>query len=238
MDKLTISYAYISQRNQILSELADIQSKDHLLNISFDTGVGKLTSYAYILEEDNVPENSIDTFGLHFAGRYQSTDSLSFPYALEYATQDFDNGTVKRDADYMLGEFGADISGVKVMLGYKTLGSDDGNYGFQTPLATLHKFNRWADMFLGTPVKGLVDTYLTVSSSVAGANVSLTYHIFEADDEGSSNVEDFGHEFDIAVTKKFGKHYNGGIKYAAYSAGDTLVDTDKNVGMVRRFILI
>ena len=40
-------------------------------------------------------------------------------------------------------------------------------------------------------------------------------------------VDDLGDEIDFLYAKKFGKHYNAGIKYAQYSAGDILVDTDK-----------
>ena len=35
------------------------------------------------------------------------------------------------------------------------LGSDGGVAAFQTPLATLHAFNGWADLFLTTPARGL-----------------------------------------------------------------------------------
>jgi hypothetical protein len=48
-------------------------------------------------------------------------------------------------------EVGTTVASVNVKVGYELLGSDNGEYGFATPLATLHKFNGWADQFLGTP---------------------------------------------------------------------------------------
>ena len=101
-----------------------------------------------------------------------------------------------------------------------------GVFGFATPLATLHNFNGWADVFLGTPTDGLTDMYASVSGKLGGGKWMVAYHEFDAD-EGSA---DYGDELDISFAKSFGKHYSAGVKYAAYSAGDAStgkVDTDK-----------
>ena len=45
-------------------------------------------------------------------------------------------------------------SGFALTAGYEELGSDGGVAAFQTPLATLHAFNGWADLFLTTPGDG------------------------------------------------------------------------------------
>lgn len=226
MAGMTATYAYLAQRNRIFSELADQQSKDHLLNVGYTTSLGKVTAYGYFLEEDNVAETTYDTLGLRFAGKSKSSDTLSLIYALEYAMQDYEAAAVKNDADYMLAELGVDVSGFELLLGYESLGSDENTYGFQTPLATLHKFNGWADMFLVTPNQGLTDTYVSFGTSVAGAKVEVAYHTYDAED-GTAGVEDFGSEINVLIAKKFGKNYNAGLKYAAYSAGDINVDTDK-----------
>ncbi len=126
----------------------------------------------------------------------------------------------------MLAEGAFAFSGMKATLGYEVLGSDSGEYGFSTPLATLHKFNGWADQFLGTPPQGLVDLYASLSGGLAGGKWAVVYHEFEADEE-SSGVDDLGDEIDLVYSRKFGSNYNGGIKYAAYTAGDTKVDADK-----------
>ena len=44
------------------------------------------------------------------------------------------------------------LGALEFKLGYEELGSNAGLYGLQTPLATLHAFNGWADKFLVTPV--------------------------------------------------------------------------------------
>ncbi|MFT7417112.1 MAG: hypothetical protein ACI9DS_002264, partial [Glaciecola sp.] len=83
---LDLKYAYISQRNRIFAEAADLDTKDHLLNASYKTSVGVLTGYAYLLEIDNDADNSLDTFGLRFTG---STDagSMKVFYSAEFASQ-------------------------------------------------------------------------------------------------------------------------------------------------------
>lgn len=230
IEGLTFHYAYISQRNRIFAEAGDLPSKDNLFNLAYKTPVGTLTGYAYLLEQDDNTELTIDTYGIRFAGDVMAGD-LKILYVGEFATQEKDDaGGADFDADYMTLEAGIGISGITAKLGIEVLGSDDSMYGFSTPLATLHKFNGWADQFLATPNVGLVDTYVTASWNIPGAgNLTAVYHEFEADDSTPA-VDDLGDEFDIVYAHAFGKHYNAGIKYAMYSAGDTAagkVDTDK-----------
>lgn len=217
-DKLTGSYSYIAKRNRIFADDKDFDSKDHLLNISYKSTIGKVVGYAYLLEVDNNTNNGIDTYGLSLTGK---KDKLL--YAAEFATQS--NDAANADTTYIMLEGGYNFGKVAAKLGYELLGSDNG-VGFQTPLATLHKFNGWADQFLGTPGVGLQDIYATVSGKVLGGGLTVTYHDFSAD-EGSA---DLGSEIDAVYAKGFNKHYKAGIKLASYSAGDTdtgKVDTDK-----------
>ncbi|GLQ33421.1 alginate export family protein [Litoribrevibacter albus] len=226
---LSIQYAFLDQRNRILAEEADVNSKDHLLNVGYKTPFGKLSAYAYLLENEDVEDDALDTYGLRFNGKAEVSSDLKALYTLEYATQDKEAVAGDNDADYMNLEAGAEFKGVTAKLGYEVLGSDDGDYGFSTPLATLHKFNGWADQFLATPKQGLVDMSVAVSGTLAGVKLAAVYHEFEADEE-SNDVDDLGSELDLSVTKKFSDNYSGGIKYAAYSAGDSganKVDTDK-----------
>ena len=228
MTGLELKYSYIDKRNRIFAEAADIDSKDHLLNASYKTPIGKLTGYAYLLEVDNNTSNALDTYGISLNGS-KKADSLKFLYTAEYASQESENGAATFDADYLFLEAGIVFSGITAKLGYEVLGSDSGAYGFSTPLATLHKFNGWSDQFLGTPAQGLEDLYLAFSGKLVGGVWKVIYHDFNAD-KPSAAVDDLGSELDLMYVKKYGKHYSAGIKYAAYSAGDVAagkVDTDK-----------
>jgi len=139
-------------------------------------------------------------------------------------------GDSEFDTQYMLVEGGVNVSGITLKLGYEQLGSDSGDAGFATPLATLHKFNGWSDQFAAsTPTVGLVDAYAVASTKVGPGKATLIWHEFSAD-ESTATVDDLGSELNLVYSMKFGGAYNAGVKYAAYSAGDDAagkVDTDK-----------
>jgi hypothetical protein len=218
-----VSYAYLSKRNRIFSDEKDVDSQDHLLNISHKLSAGKLTGYAYLLEEDNAGGAAVNTFGIRYAGATKLSGN-KVTYSAEFAQQD--NDTADKSATYMAFEVGTTLASINVKAGYELLGSDNGEYGFATPLATLHKFNGWADQFLGTPAQGLQDIYVSVGGKLAGGSWKIVAHDFSADD-ASSTVDDLGSEIDAVYSKAINKTFKAGIKYAAYSAGDIKVDTDK-----------
>jgi hypothetical protein len=120
---------------------------------------------------------------------------------------------------------GASVAGFSLKAGYEELGSDDGVAAFQTPLATLHAFNGWADIFLTTPATGLRDYYAGVSGELPGTkgiSAAVVYHEFDSDFGGI----DYGSEWDASLGTKFGK-VGMLIKYANYNAKGLGVDTEK-----------
>lgn len=222
---LQVQYYYVMDRKRIFADDRDVDSEDHLLNVSYKTSIGKLTGYAYLLEVDNNTSNSLDTYGVSFAGA-KKVDSLKLLYRLEYATQESDTGGVEFDADYWMFEGGLGYTDFTFKFGMETLGSDNGNYGFSTPLATLHKFNGWTDVFLGTPATGLQDMYLKVLGKAFGGKFLVAWHDFSAD-EDAPGLDDYGNELELQYTYAFNKNYSVGIKYSGYSADNFAVDTDK-----------
>ena len=225
-EELMVGYSYIDKRNRIFAEERDVDSRDHLLNIGYKTSAGKIIGYSYLLEEDTPTEKSFDTYGIRFEGARPSA-KISYHYVLEYATQNnLEIGNPDFEADYYLLSGGIEYAGVTTILGYEVLGSDNGNFGFSTPLATLHKFNGWADRFLTTPDEGLVDLSISVSGKLWKGKWSLAYHDFEAE-KASAEVNDLGNEIDASYDMTFNQHFSAGIKYADYSAGDIDMDTRK-----------
>lgn len=222
---VSLKYAYVDQRNRIFGESADLDSKDHFVNASYKMSSGTLVGYAYLLEVDNDTVNGLDTYGMRFTGNTKMGENKIL-YTAEYATQTSESAAMEFDADYMFLEAGIEISGITGKLGYEVLGSDDGTYGFATPLATLHKFNGWTDQFLGTPAQGLIDVSVAVSGKVAGGKWLVVYHDFQAEEE-SETVDDLGSEINIQYTYKYSKNYSGGIKYGKYSGDSGRVDADK-----------
>lgn len=225
----SIFFAHINNVNRIFGEndpyVSDTESSSNLLNIKYSGfKAGSLSVYSYQLDE-TASDTQYDTTGLRFIG---SRDALG--YTLEYASQDKElaNGVSYR-ADYSLLEASYHYSGVKFTVGRESLGSDGGAYGFATPLATAHKFQGWADQFLGTPRQGINDIYLSLGGVVSGVKLLAVYHDFSADHNNSAGDSDLGSEFGLLAIKKFGP-YSLSAKYASYSDGDdsfNKADVDK-----------
>ena len=213
-DGLTVDVAYLTQRNRIFAEAADFDSKDFLLNVGYKTEIGTLKFYSVNLELDDFNNSENDTFGILVDGK---ADNIS--YYAEFATQE----TANNEADYYNLTVGTTIEGFSLKAGYEVLGSDNGSYGFSTPLATLHKFNGWADIFLGTPANGLADFSLKVGTKLGKGNFLAAYHSYEADFGGS----DYGTELNFQWVTKFAENYSAGVKAAFYSSDGYAVDTDK-----------
>jgi len=218
-DNLSVFVGFIDQRN-FLNGTAQDQS-DVLVNVGYKVGTGKLTGFAYLLENDD-SDATRDTYGVRYTGSSMA-DDIKIIYSGTLATQSAESAAGEADATYFALEGGAVISGVTLALGNETLGSDDGNYGFAFDYGTNHKFNGWADKFLGTPAVGLSDTYVKAAGKAAGVKLVGFYHTFEAV-EGSA---DLGSELDLLAVKKIDDTFTVGAKAAFYSAGDTGADTTK-----------
>lgn len=217
----TLSYAYLFNVNTITG--ASLESDAlHLLNAGYaGFKPGAVSAYAYLFDFETATDSQ--TLGARFAGSTPVSERVKAVYALEYATQsDYADAPSTVDADYLLIELGAGVGAVTFKVGYELL-SGDGSYAFQTPLATKHAFNGWADKFLTTPANGLEDTYLAAESTVKTIKLVAVYHDYAADQGGA----DYGSEVNLLASTKVAKDYNVGIKYAGYDADSFATDTDK-----------
>jgi hypothetical protein len=112
--------------------------------------------------------------------------------------------------------------------GWEHLGGD-GAHALQTPLATLHAFNGWADKFPVTPPDGLDDRYLGLSRRFGRerggerAGWQLAWHDFRADRGGAR----YGREWDASLSLPLRKGLAATLKLADYRAGTFARDTRK-----------
>ncbi|MDE3245008.1 MAG: alginate export family protein [Acidobacteriota bacterium] len=100
--------------------------------------------------------------------------------------------------------------------------------GFKTPYATLHAWNGWADRFLTTPAKGLVDRYGQYRGKVGAWSFELSYHALSAAQGGAA----YGKETDALVGYKASAWLNLLLKAADYRADaetPTLGSANKNL---------
>lgn len=171
--------------------------------------------------------NSV-TYGGRLHGSIDLPADFSVDYVGEAAKQSsYDRGSAAIDATY--GHGGGKIRWHDYYLGgdYMVMGSNNGTYGFQTPLATKHAFNGWAEMFLTTPKEGLRSTYATVGSKALGVNLLARYYSFSSD----YLDRDLGHEWDFSVVYPYNKYIQGGVEYAKYHAGSAgFADTSSGAG--------
>lgn len=219
-----ITYAFISGINRVFggdNPLGQTNSSSQALDIRHKMeGIGEFAAYAILLDVDKTGLKGFntDTYGLRFSGKRALGDDLDLLYTAEYADQRDGSGNPNKvDATYYLGELGVGFMGATVKLSQEQLGknSDGGaGAGFSTPLATLHKFNGFADKFLATPTAGLTDTYITVSGNIMGVRCAASYHQFDAD----TGSLDYGDEIDLVATYPFTESLTIGAKYANFGS--------------------
>lgn len=189
---------------------------------------GKL--FANLLDYDEVffLANSSQTYGLTLSTVVPIAAKTKLALRASYARQsDYGENPFDYAADYWSLDAGTTLAGFGIAGGWEKLGSDQGR-GLQTPMATLHKFNGWADLFLTTPTTGLEDGYVSLSrkfeqvKALPGLNATVAFHQFDSD---VGNIE-YGTEWDASIGFKLGRL---GLlaKYADYDARDFGVDTRK-----------
>jgi hypothetical protein len=215
-------------------------SGDNILgNLSYKGKDFGITGFGYLVDQDEFAvqsfRNSSKTFGVR-ANATVPLGKAKLGLLASYAKQsDYNHNPNNYSADYLLGEAVLDVAGFKLTGGYEVLGADSGLAftSFQTPLATLHKFNGTADKFLVTPPNGLRDLYFGVAKSftlkaLRGLNAAITWHDFRSD----RLSQKYGSEWNAQMGWKIGKKLSFLAKYANYQrdgaanfAGDA--DTEK-----------
>ncbi|WP_271411243.1 alginate export family protein [Pseudomonas sp. Q1-7] len=241
LDGLTLTYAYLDNVNTPFgpdgqhgypTNPANIEGHSQLFNLAYAWRAElKVSAYSYLLGLDNLAlapaaapgSQSSRTSGLRLTGVRNG-----FSYALEYARQrDYAGNPLALNSHYVLGELGYQYGGYLAKVGYEVLGGENGpgNRAFQTPLATKHLFQGWADQFLITPADGIRDRYVGGSLPLLGGSLQVWYHDFRADQGGAH----YGKELDLAYSRPIPqiKNLSAMAKYARYDADQFGVDTDK-----------
>ena len=201
-------------------------STSHLDGTYTFSKAGTLRGYLVSIDYDQeaLCALSTTTYGASFAGKTPLSETLGMTYRLELATQqDTGNNPESVDADYLRADLGLTFGKVTAAAGYEVLGGSPGDGSFNTPLATLHKFNGWADKFLTTPADGLRDFFVSVGADLGRFALLGVSHDFSADSGGSS----WGSELDARVVYTAPWKQKFAIEAALYDADDWLSDTDK-----------
>ncbi|MFC6439781.1 hypothetical protein [Bowmanella sp. JS7-9] len=181
----------------------------------------KFMVFGYDFEFDNWAARSSRTLGLDYQGKVAALPQLSWHLAVAQqddahnATQDFSHNYHRISLNWA-------FSGVTLQVGQERL-AGDGQSAFQTPLATLHAFSGFADMFLNTPNGGLRDNWLKLNTKFKDVGLMLSYHQFDSD---TSSVS-YGDEWNTVASYNLNAQLSGMLKLARYNADTLGVDTTK-----------
>src|SRR5262249_7422647 len=149
----------------------------------------------------NAYKLSTASYGGRFEEKYPLSKTTNLLLNGEYAHQtDYAKNPLSISLNYYLRESGASYKGLTATRAHEGL-QGNGAIGFSTPLATLHIFNGWADMFLTTPVNGLTYTYGKVSYvfkdvwTLKAVTPTVSYHEYGADHIS----QDYGKEWNAQI---------------------------------------
>lgn len=234
---LDLFASYVTQVNGVGHDSVTTEIKDTrtiLLNASYKVMPElKVTAYDYMIGTGTDGHTSgSDTYGIALSGDVKA-GAAKLNYRAEYAKQGnpsmensgYSNSGIKVDADYINLEIGANINGILAGIQYEVLSGKGSasETAFQTPLATLHAHNGWADMFLTTPTKGLEDLSASLGYTAAGfGTLKAIYHDYTSEVDSIN----YGTELDVVYTRPCGlvKNLTATLKYADYRAGDTVAE--------------
>ena len=215
IDNLSIKAFYFDGVETVKAGTFELDSAG--LNVTYKFAPSAvLTGFYYDIDNETNGKDGQDnkTTGARYVG---STDvaGLGFKYALSYASQS--DVTSSKEGDYYAADVSTAVSGVTLGLGIEVL-----EEGFRTPLATVHKFNGFADKFAkpsltGTINGGLEDVYVYAGYKIPVGNGIVTkviYHDFSPE-SGSGNG---GDEIDLVAAYKLNKYTKAVAKYGDYSA--------------------
>lgn len=225
---LSGSWEYVKRVSRIFgpnhgAPPASLDSNSHLTRVHYDaSSLGKLTGYGYFLDFEDAPALSTRTVGFRYQNAFDF-NGITLPLSIEYAHQnDYADNRANLSLDYIAVDLSLKTQYATFNIGNEILeGSSAG--GFQTPLATLHKFQGWTDKFLSTPVTGIDDRYIGISGENQGVKWAVTYHDFDAE-RGST---DYGKELDLSIARKLTTNISAVLKWARYDADNFSTDTSK-----------
>jgi hypothetical protein len=238
---LTASYAYVSQVNRIFGSDADAtitpkvtnvenyDSDTHLFNASY-TGIKNLTlgGYIYLMDFDEIPSYDNRTFGIS-----AKTNAFGLTLYGELAYQEEAGQQSDKDAMYFHGTVTKNIGSQAITFGVEHLEA-----GLKTPLATLHAFNGFADVFINQRANGshngITDAYINHSTPIFwGMKWINSFHIM-GDNELSAG---YGWEYDFVVTKKFNDHFMALAKLGYFQSNGDILAGGKAAPDATRFTL-
>lgn len=222
---LDVRYGYLDRVDRIFgndSPVGVFRSDSHVAQVDWrPEPLGAVAAYALALDFANSPRNSHLTYGLRWSRPLPLGDWRG-KLALEGARQsDYRGNTPEFTVHYAKTSASIGRGPIDVAFTGEWL-EGDGARGFEAPLATLHAFQGFADVFLVTPPEGLRDLNLSATWKVAKPPIGQAFSLLArghqfTNDTGSA---EFGREFDALARLKMNKWLTLELRSAVFSGRD------------------
>lgn len=221
---VSITYLYLDRVRRVFgddSPQGEWDSDSHVVQADVALPFGRLSAYALLLDFQDAPAQSSQTYGARWSHEWEAAE-FHPRLTLEAATQsEYRGNSTGFDLGYQHAELAVRRDRWTIALGGERLEGDD-TRGFSTPLATLHAFQGWADVFLATPADGIRDLYASVSYSTppwpAQQPVIFTMRAHDFTDDSGGG--EFGAEFDASARFVLNERVSVEAKAATFDGDD------------------
>lgn len=219
------TYIYIANVRRIFgddSPQGEWESDSHVLQADVNLPWGKASIYGLALDfRNDAPAQSSQTYGVRWWNEW-TVGEYRPRLTLEAATQsEYGSNTADFDLGYQHAELAVRRDRWTVAVAGERLEGNDAR-GFSTPLATLHAFQGWADVFLNTPPDGVRDLNASISYStqpwIAGRPVTFMVRAHDFTDD--SGGFDFGSEVDASARIALNERVSIEAKAASFEGED------------------
>ncbi|HJU82937.1 MAG TPA: alginate export family protein [Holophagaceae bacterium] len=205
--KTEFTLAHLTQVAPITGITKDLRMDLANVRISVIPG-GNIRLFRYQVDEVTARPTSLAHTGARLDG-----EVIGILYDVSYATQRrYKDATAAAtpDANYRYASLG-----YKITADHRVLAAqEEMEPGFRTPYATLHAWDGWADRFLTTPARGLVDRFVQYQGKLGAWNLVASYHAFKAQSDGAA----YGRESDLSVEYQATAWLKVMVKGASYAA--------------------
>lgn len=226
---MTFDYAYSINANRSMGTrqvLGEYEGEMHLVRLgyaipSYDM---KLAGYSYFLNfDDYINTLSSRTHGARLEWAPKPDPKTITPFGTLDIAQQSDMGSNPNNYSEWYGwyELGAAYKGYSLSAVHERLGGN-GTAAVQSPLASLHSFNGWAEKFSTKPNTGLLDYYLVLKGPIPlpweghKLKFETQYHQFDAETTG----DDIGHEWDLGFWYNPAEDHTIGLHMGSFYGDD------------------
>lgn len=185
------------------------------------TSAHQLATFSYDFDFDNWALRSSRTLGIEYKGKSNSDPKFSWQLALA-KQDDAHNSPQNFSHHYHRVSLSWALDDLTIVASQERL-AGNGQSAFQTPLATLHAFSGFADVFLNTPNEGLRDNYLQAKTKLSNIAFTLAYHHFASD----FGDDTYGDEWNLTAGYNVNKQLSALVKLAHYDADTFSVNANK-----------